>query len=108
MNFVQRASRSYNMPVPSQTIFVRHLFSRFTRLLSHIRSSGSSVSIVTDYRLDYRATGVRSPAEEKDFSCNICVQTSSEATQPPIQWVPGVLFPGVKRGLGVTLTTHPI
>jgi hypothetical protein len=28
-------------------------------------------------------------------------------TQPPIQWVPGVLPPGVKRGRGVTLTTHP-
>jgi hypothetical protein len=25
----------------------------------------------------------------------------------PIQWVPGVLSPGVKRGRGVTLTTHP-
>jgi hypothetical protein len=29
-------------------------------------------------------------------------------TQPPVQWVPGVLFPGVKRGRVVTLTTHPI
>jgi hypothetical protein len=28
-------------------------------------------------------------------------------TQPPIQWVQGVLSPGVKRGRGVTLTTHP-
>jgi hypothetical protein len=28
-------------------------------------------------------------------------------TQPPIQWVPGVLSAGVKRGRGVTLTTHP-
>jgi hypothetical protein len=27
-------------------------------------------------------------------------------TQPPIQWVPGVLSPGIKRGRGVTLTTH--
>jgi hypothetical protein len=27
-------------------------------------------------------------------------------TQPPVQWVPGVLSPRVKRGLGVTLTTH--
>jgi hypothetical protein len=27
--------------------------------------------------------------------------------QPPIQWVPGALSPGVKRGRGVTLTTHP-
>jgi hypothetical protein len=29
-------------------------------------------------------------------------------TQPPIQWVPGVPSPGVKRGRGVTLTTQPI
>jgi hypothetical protein len=28
-------------------------------------------------------------------------------TQPPIQWVPRVLSQGVKRGRGVTLTTHP-
>jgi hypothetical protein len=28
-------------------------------------------------------------------------------TQPPVQWVPGVLSAGVKRGRGVTLTTHP-
>jgi hypothetical protein len=28
-------------------------------------------------------------------------------TQPPIQWVPGVLAPGVKQGRRVTLTTHP-
>jgi len=28
-------------------------------------------------------------------------------TQPPVQWVPGVHSPGVKRGRGVTLTTHP-
>jgi hypothetical protein len=27
--------------------------------------------------------------------------------QPPIQWVQGVLSPGVKLGRGVTLTTHP-
>jgi hypothetical protein len=29
-------------------------------------------------------------------------------TQPPIQWVPGLPSPGVKRGGGVALTTHPI
>jgi hypothetical protein len=28
------------------------------------------------------------------------------STQPPVQWVPGVLSPGLKRGRGVTLTTH--
>jgi hypothetical protein len=29
-------------------------------------------------------------------------------TQPPIQWLPGALSPGVKRGRGVMLTTHPL
>jgi hypothetical protein len=28
-------------------------------------------------------------------------------TQPPVQWVPGALSPGLKRGRGMTLTTHP-
>jgi hypothetical protein len=28
-------------------------------------------------------------------------------TQPLVHWVPGVLSPGVKRGQGVTPTTHP-
>jgi hypothetical protein len=29
-------------------------------------------------------------------------------TQPPVHWVPGALSPGVKRGRGVMLTTHPL
>jgi len=29
-------------------------------------------------------------------------------TQPPVQWVPGVLSPRAKRGRGVTLATHSI
>jgi hypothetical protein len=28
-------------------------------------------------------------------------------TQPPVQWVLGVFFLGLKRGWGVMLTTHP-
>jgi hypothetical protein len=28
-------------------------------------------------------------------------------TQPPVQWVPGVLSPGLKCGRGETLSTHP-
>jgi hypothetical protein len=36
---------------------------------------GSSVSIVSDYGLDDRAIGVRSPAGAKNFSSNLCVQT---------------------------------
>jgi hypothetical protein len=65
----------------------------------------SSGSIVSDYGLDDRAIGVRSPAGAKDFSS--VSRPALGPTQPPVQWVPGVLSPGVKRGRGVTLTTHP-
>jgi hypothetical protein len=41
-------------------------------------SRGSSVSIVSDYGLDDRAIGVRSPAGAKDSSYSIFVQTGSE------------------------------
>jgi hypothetical protein len=40
---------------------------------------GSSVSMVSDYGLDDRAIGVRSPAGAKDFFSSLCVQTGSEA-----------------------------
>jgi hypothetical protein len=43
------------------------------------REPGSSGSIVSDYGLDDRAIGVRSPAGAKDFSCSFCVQTGSGA-----------------------------
>jgi hypothetical protein len=69
------------------------------------RSHGSSGSIVSDF-------GVRSPTEAEDFSSSPCVQTGSGAHPAScpmgIEWVPGVLSPGVKRGRGVTLTVHPI
>jgi hypothetical protein len=69
-------------------------------------SSGSSVSIVSDYRLANRAIGVQSPAEAKYFSSSLCVQTGSEAH--PASYPMGTVgpSPGVKRGRGVTLTTH--
>jgi hypothetical protein len=44
---------------------------------------------------------------QKDFSSRLCPQTSSGPTKPPVQWVPGVLSPGIMCGHGVTLTTHP-
>jgi hypothetical protein len=54
----------------------------------------SSVSIMSGYGLDYWAIGVRFPLEAKDFSSNLCVQTSSGPTLPPVQSVPGVLSRG--------------
>jgi hypothetical protein len=62
-----------------------------------------SVNTISDYRLDDRGNRVRSPAEAKNVSSSLCVQT-----QPPAQWVPGVFSSGLNSGQGVTLTTHPI
>jgi hypothetical protein len=70
-------------------------------------SRGSSVSIVSDYGLDDRAIGVRSPAGAKDISYSLCVQTGSGAHPASCTMGTGVLSPGVKRERGVTLTTHP-
>jgi hypothetical protein len=44
-----------------------------------MRSRVSSGSIVSDYGLDDRTIGVRSPAGAKDFSSSLCVQTDSGA-----------------------------
>jgi hypothetical protein len=51
-------------------------FLKSTELLGE---PGSSGSIVSDYGLDDRAIGVRSPAGTKDFSSSLCVQTGSGA-----------------------------
>jgi hypothetical protein len=60
---------------------------------------------VSNYELDDRAIGVRSPAGAKDFSYSLFA--ALEPTQPPVQWVPGVLSSGLKHGPGVMLTAHP-
>jgi hypothetical protein len=67
----------------------------------------SSGSIVCDYGLDDRAIGFRFPAGAEDFPLASVSRPALGPTQPPVQWVPGVLSRGVKRGRGVMLTTHP-
>jgi hypothetical protein len=67
----------------------------------------SSVSIVSDYGLDDRVIGVRSPAGAKDFSSNLCIQTGSEAHPASCTMGTGRPFLGAKRSQGVMLTTHP-
>jgi hypothetical protein len=63
---------------------------------------------VSDYRLDYHKKWVRSPAVAKNFSSSLCVQTSYGAHPASSPTGTGGTFPEVKRGLGVTLITHPI
>jgi hypothetical protein len=62
--------------------------------------AGSSVSIVSGYGLDDRAIEVRSPAEAKDFSSSLCVQTGSEAHSASCPIGTGGPFPGVKAWPG--------
>jgi hypothetical protein len=42
----------------------------------------------------------------KDFPLASVSKPALGPTQPPVQWVPGVLSPRQKRGGGVTMTTH--
>jgi hypothetical protein len=60
----------------------------------------NSGSVVSDYGLDDRAIGVRSPAGAKDFSSDLCVQTGSEAHPASCTKGTGGPFPGGKSAAG--------
>jgi hypothetical protein len=64
------------------------------------RSRVSSGSIVSNYWLDDRAIGVRSPAGTKDFSSILCVQTDSGAHPASCTIGTGGPFPGGKSAAG--------
>jgi hypothetical protein len=70
------------------------------------RSRGSSVGTVSDYGLDGRGS-IRNRGRGF-FPLPSASRPDLGPTQPPIQWVPGALSPGVKRGRDVMLTTHPL
>jgi hypothetical protein len=61
---------------------------------------GTSGSIVSDYGLDDRTIGVRSPAGAKDFSSSLCIQTGSGAHPASCQMGTGGSFPGGKSAAG--------
>jgi hypothetical protein len=60
----------------------------------------SSVSIVSGYGLDHRAIEDRSPAETKDFSSSLCVQTGSGAHPASCKMGIGGPLPGAKARPG--------
>jgi hypothetical protein len=64
------------------------------------RSCIDQGSIVSDYGLDDRAIGVRSPAVAKDFSSSLCVQTGSGARPASCTMGTGGPAPGVKAWPG--------
>jgi hypothetical protein len=59
------------------------------------RSRGSVVGTATGYGLNDRVVGVRVPVGSRIFS--ISSRPTLGSTQPPVQWVPGALSPGVNR-----------
>jgi hypothetical protein len=61
---------------------------------------GSSVSTVSDYGMDDRSIGVRSPAEAKVLSSSLCVQTGSGAHPASCPMGTGGPFPGANARPG--------
>jgi hypothetical protein len=59
------------------------------------RSRGSSVSMVSGYGLDDRMIGVRTRQGQRIFPLTSVSRPALRPTQPPVQWVPGVLSPGL-------------
>jgi hypothetical protein len=76
----------------------------FKRLSRVCRSRGSSVSIVSDYALD--DWGSIPGGGQRIFPPSSVSRPALRPTQPPVQWVLGVLPRGKARP-GVTLTIHP-
>jgi hypothetical protein len=71
-------------------------------------SEFSSGSIVSDYGLDDRAIGFRSPAGAKDFSCSLCVQTGSGVHPASCTMGTGGPFPGGKSRPGRDADHSPL
>jgi hypothetical protein len=63
------------------------------------------VSTVSGYGLDDR--GSIPGRGERIFHLSSVSRPALGPTQPPVQLVPGVISPGLKRSRGVTITTHP-
>jgi hypothetical protein len=99
-NYFRILSNGMKTPNPTHKFvyFSSNIFNKWIR--------DSSVSIVSDYGLDDRVIGVRSLIGAKNLPLAFVYRLAPGPTQPAVQWVLGVLFPGLKRGRWVTLTTH--
>jgi hypothetical protein len=62
----------------------------------------SSFGIATGWTT--KESRLNSRQEQEIFLSSIMSRPALEPTQPPVQWVPGAVYPGIKRQ-GVKLTT---
>jgi hypothetical protein len=73
-----------------------------------VSSRGSSVSILSDYRLDDRAAGLDRRQRQRIFRLTSVSRPAVIPTHPSVQWSPRVLSPEVKSWLGRDADdTHP-
>jgi hypothetical protein len=76
---------------------------------THLFCEGPRVAQLVKCLATYWTTG-RSKFDLRQWQEIFPISSASRPalgpTQPPVQWVPVVLCPGVKRGWCVTLTTH--
>jgi hypothetical protein len=70
-------------------------------------SQGSSASLVSGYGLDDRMIEVRSPAEAREFSSNLCVQTGCGAHRASCPMGTGGPFPRGKARQGLDADHSP-
>jgi hypothetical protein len=82
------------------------LFALFFNYLEEVKELNSSVSIVSGYRLDDQTIEFRSPAEAKDFSSSLCVQTGSGANPASCTVGTGGPLPRDKVQLGRGADPH--
>jgi hypothetical protein len=75
----------------------------YTVVTASVSEPGSSCQ----YGLDDGRSTFDPRQRRKDFSCTLVSRPALRPTQSPVQCVPRVLSPRLKRGRGVTLTTHP-
>jgi hypothetical protein len=85
-----------HLPDPFPIGLVLNFPSRLRSSYTSSRSRVSSGGIVSGYGLEDRAIDIRSPAEAKDFSSSLSVQTGSEAHPASCTMGTGVHFPGGK------------
>jgi hypothetical protein len=81
-------------------VIVTTMVKNFTFIFTSWRKSVSTES-------DCRRPGFDPLLEAKDFSCRLCVQTSSEVRPASCPMGTGVFSPGIKRGRSVTLSHSP-
>jgi hypothetical protein len=107
------AKFSLSVSIQSAVVAAFSFFCAFIRvLLLFIYTESEPCSSLSQYSVLLRAgrLGCRdsSPVRgERIFALTSVSRPAVGPIQPPVQWVLGVLSPGVKCGQGVTLTTHP-